>query len=64
MIIPKKLIKKYEDIYNKDMKDFTDNDWKRYTALLREIRREKEREQEEERKETKTNAKRKKVLST
>ncbi len=64
MIIPKKLIKKYEDIYNKDMKDFTDNDWKRYSAMIREIKAENEREQKEERKETKTNAKRKKVLST
>lgn len=59
MLIPKKLIKKYQDIYNKDLSQFTEGDWKKYSAMMREIQY--ENEQIEEGKKANKNGKRKKI---
>lgn len=44
MLIPKELIKKYQDIYNKDFSQFTDYDWKKYNKFLNELKKKGENE--------------------
>lgn len=59
MKIPNKVIKKYQDVYYKDMSQFTEEEWKRYYAMLNDIAKHNGKEEENEH----NNKKRKEELS-